>query len=266
MLDAAISASAAPPVVPTGLPSLDRALGGGLPSTGLVALSACPHGRQTSIATGIAVGAARSSGRPAFYLSWHQPPGRVLDVVVAQELGLPIHRVHGDQLTDSEFHRARLLLQGLGDDLSFVDAQPPSDEQGLRDVLTGPPSGIHVLDRLDDIWNIYDEEGDGDGAPPRPGGFCTGAALRGLLARVHGTGSLVIAIVNATWPPDMPYPTDPAPVTMWRDVERLADVHLRFGPPPPGGIGRMQFDARVGGRSRPGTLFVDYRSRLLRWS
>lgn len=231
-------------VLSTGPGPLDHALGGWLPAAGLVAVTACPGGGQTALATAIALGAARTAGCEVVYRTLHEESGRVLDALVARGLGVPQHRVRNHLLTAAEFDSARDVLLALRRELSFEHYAWLTEGPALPAL---PGGSVHVFDRLDDLWSGW------DGACP----WDRLAWLRGLRRLAHDGDSLVIVVANAEWPPDEAPSTAPAEVTSWGAAAAVADVHLRFGPPASGGAGAMTFEVATRGGGRGGELWVD---------
>jgi replicative DNA helicase len=83
-IDATPPGSPDPETVPSGYPSLDRTLGGGLRRQDLVVLAGDVGSGKSALALGIAVRAARA-GVPALFISGEAEPDRILERALAME-------------------------------------------------------------------------------------------------------------------------------------------------------------------------------------
>ena len=83
-IDAVEPGTAAPDTVPSGFPSLDRALGGGFRRQDLAVLAGDVASGKSALALGIAVRAAMA-GMPTVYLSGEMSPERVMERALALE-------------------------------------------------------------------------------------------------------------------------------------------------------------------------------------
>jgi replicative DNA helicase len=83
-IDATPSGSPDPETVPSGFPSLDRMLGGGLRRQDLIVLAGDVGSGKSSLALGIAVRVARA-GTPVLFISGEAEPDRILERALALE-------------------------------------------------------------------------------------------------------------------------------------------------------------------------------------
>lgn len=88
-IDAIVPGTPAPDTVPTGFPSLDRMLGGGLRRQDLVVLGGDVGSGKSALALAMAVRAALS-GVPTLFLSGEMTPERVLERALALEGRAPV--------------------------------------------------------------------------------------------------------------------------------------------------------------------------------
>jgi len=88
-IDAIVPGTPAPDTVPTGFPSLDRVLGGGLRRQDLVVLGGDVGSGKSALALAMAVRAALS-GVPTLFLSGEMTPERVLERALALEGRAPV--------------------------------------------------------------------------------------------------------------------------------------------------------------------------------
>jgi replicative DNA helicase len=83
-IDATTPGHPAPDTVPTGFPSLDRVLGGGLRRQDLIVLAGAVGSGKSALALGLAIRAARA-GTPGLLLSGEMSPDRVMERALALE-------------------------------------------------------------------------------------------------------------------------------------------------------------------------------------
>lgn len=101
--------------VPTGFPSVDRLLGGGIRRQDLVILAGDVGSGKSSLALAIALRTARA-GFPVAYLSGEMSEERVMERALALEGRVPIDRLRGGELDDisrSSVGAAALRLRDL---------------------------------------------------------------------------------------------------------------------------------------------------------
>jgi replicative DNA helicase len=129
-IDAIAPGTPAPDTVPTGFPSLDRMLGGGLRRQDLTILAGDVGSGKSALALGIAIRAARA-GVPTLYLSGEMGPDRVMERALALEGKASVDDLRQGRLESAvraavggAAHRLReipLLLRPLiGEDFSEV--------------------------------------------------------------------------------------------------------------------------------------------------
>lgn len=134
--------------VPSGFPSLDRALGGGLRRQDLAILAGDVGSGKSALALGIAIRAARA-GQPTLLLSGEMGPERVMERALALEGKAPVDDFRQGRLdattrasVGAAAHRLRdvpLLLRPLLDE-SFAEVREAMD--------TAPPRALLVVDSL----------------------------------------------------------------------------------------------------------------------
>jgi replicative DNA helicase len=147
-IDATEPESAPADTVPTGFPSLDRMLGGGLRRQDLAILSGDVGSGKSALALGIAIRAARA-GVPTLYLSGEMSPERVMERALALEGKAPVDDLRQGRLdattraaVGAAAHRLRdvpLLLRPLLDE-SFAEVREALD--------LVPPRALLVVDSL----------------------------------------------------------------------------------------------------------------------
>ena len=147
-IDALPPGGLAPDTVPTGYPSLDRVLAGGLRRQDLTVLCGDVGSGKSALALGIAIRAALA-GVPVLHMSGEMGPDRVMERALALEGKAPVDDLRQNRLepvvrasVGGAAHRLRelpLLLRSLLGD-SFRD---------VRDALdVVPPRGLLVMDSL----------------------------------------------------------------------------------------------------------------------
>ena len=110
--------------IPTGLPHLDRALGGGLKRGSSFVIGARPSVGKTSLATAIALQAA-ADGHTALLLSQEMMAGDVVDRVAASLGRLPLDAIVTGALTDDQEHRRADAIE-LASRLPLVIDETPA--------------------------------------------------------------------------------------------------------------------------------------------
>ena len=214
-IDAIEPGSVAADTVPSGFPSLDRMLGGGLRRGDLAILAGDVGSGKSALALGIALRAARA-GVPVLHLSGEMSPERVMERALALEGKAPVDDLRQGRL-DAEAraavgaaaHRLRdvpLLLRPLLDE-SFAEVREAFD--------IVPPRALVVVDSLQLM------------PPPRPA------------ARLEERVALAVRALKA--------------LAVDRDIAVLATAQLprlRAGRPDPrptlddlGGLGAIKQDA-----------------------
>jgi replicative DNA helicase len=138
-MDAMLPGGTAPDTVPSGFPSLDRVLGGGLRRQDLAILAGDVGSGKSALALGIAIRAARA-GVPTLHLSGEMSPDRVMERALALEGKAPVDDLRQGRLDPAvraavggAAHRLRdiplLLRPLLGEDFGEVrealDIVPP---------------------------------------------------------------------------------------------------------------------------------------------
>jgi replicative DNA helicase len=138
-MDAMLPGGTAPDTVPSGFPSLDRVLGGGLRRQDLAILAGDVGSGKSALALGIAIRAARA-GVPTLHLSGEMSPDRVMERALALEGKAPVDDLRRGRLDPAvraavggAAHRLRdiplLLRPLLGEDFGEVrealDIVPP---------------------------------------------------------------------------------------------------------------------------------------------
>jgi replicative DNA helicase len=147
-IDATEPGAPAADTVPSGFPSLDRVLGGGLRRQDLAILAGDVGSGKSALALGIALRAARA-GTPTLLLNGEMGPERVMERALALEGKAPVDDLRQGRLdatsrasVGAAAHRLRdvpLLVRPLLDE-RFAD---------VRDALdTVPPRRLLVLDSL----------------------------------------------------------------------------------------------------------------------
>ena len=215
--------------IPTHIPQLDDALGGGLPDTGLVLLGGLVCSGQQALATHMAVRCARETGRPVHHWLWRDGgwddgtlESRARARMIASHIGAPVWDVLRYELdaTQLDALKAAVLdlrsvpLQLRTDSWSFDPIQPSHIQAAIE------PGSIHVLDRIDRVHSEI---------PPAP--------QRQLIADILAAtalerGALIVAVANCVWPTEQDYPPDPCPIAHWTELQARADLTLLAGPTP----------------------------------
>jgi replicative DNA helicase len=99
-IDARVPGTPAPDTLPTGFPSLDRVLGGGVRRGDLLALGGAVGSGKSALALGIAIRAA-AAGIPTLYVSGEMSPERLLERTLAIEGRASIDELRQAQLDDA---------------------------------------------------------------------------------------------------------------------------------------------------------------------
>jgi replicative DNA helicase len=147
-IDATVPGTVAADTVPSGFPSLDRMLGGGLRRQDLAILAGDVGSGKSALALGIAIRAARA-GVPTLHLSGEMGPERVMERALALEGKAPVDDLRQGRLdattrasVGAAAHRLRdvpLLLRPLLDE-SFAEIREALD--------VVPPRALVVVDSL----------------------------------------------------------------------------------------------------------------------
>lgn len=114
-IDAVPAGGLAPDSVPTGFPSLDRMIGGGLRREDLIVLAGDVGSGKSSLALAIAIRAARA-GAPTLVLSGEMSPDRMLERALAMEGGVAIDDLRRGRLepeSRAAVGAAAVRLRGL---------------------------------------------------------------------------------------------------------------------------------------------------------
>jgi replicative DNA helicase len=147
-IDAASPGHPAADTVPTGFPSLDRLLGGGLRRHDLVVLAGDVGSGKSALALGIAIRSARS-GVPALLLSGESSPERVMERALALEGKASIDDLRQGRLdapTRAAVGAAAIRLRDTP--LVFRDLPAERFEDLRATVDFVPPRGLLVVDSL----------------------------------------------------------------------------------------------------------------------
>jgi len=110
--------------VETGLPELDRTIGGFRPGQFIV-LAARPSVGKSALASQIAVNAAKDSHRVLF-VSLEMTATETVSRILASETGLDMRTISGGQLASHEIHRAKQVAANYGTVPLFIE-----DRRGL---------------------------------------------------------------------------------------------------------------------------------------
>jgi hypothetical protein len=212
--------------IPTQLPPLDRALGGGLPDVGLVLIGALIDSGQQILATHMAMRCAKQSGRATHHWLWrhggyddgrNKPDARAR--LIAARSGLPLRKVLRYQLDADQLDLLKatvLEIDGLPLELhTHCWSSGPPQPEHIEAAIA--PGTIHVIERIDDL--IHEP---------------ASKQVRQIgehLARVaHQQQALIIAVANSVWPQGEDYALEPAPLVAWGPLRAVADVTLLAGP------------------------------------
>jgi len=147
-IDASAPGHPAPDTVPSGFPSLDRLLGGGLRRHDLVVLAGDVGSGKSALALAIAIRSARA-GVPALFLSGESSPDRVMERALALEGKASIDDLRQGRLdttTRAAVGAAALRLR----DAPLVFRELPAErfEELSAAVDFVPPRGLLVVDSL----------------------------------------------------------------------------------------------------------------------
>jgi replicative DNA helicase len=147
-IDATSPGHPAPDTVPTGFPSLDRLMGGGLRRHDLVVLAGDVGSGKSALALGMAIRSARG-GVPALFLSGESSPERVMERALALEGKASIDDLRQGRLdpaTRAAVGAAALRLR----DTPLVFRELPAERfEDLRAAVDFvPPRGLLVVDSL----------------------------------------------------------------------------------------------------------------------
>ena len=212
--------------IPTRVPQLDEAFGGGLPDSGLVLLGALVDGGQQELATHLAMTCAKETGRSVKHWLWrgggyddgsNEPNARAR--MLAALTGIPLHQVRTLQLDEGQLDQLKaavLELQALPLELR-TDVWAAGRIEPVHIEVAIEPGSINVIERIDDmLLEPSDEERQ---------------QVAETLARVaKKKGALIIAVANSVWPEEVDYSLEPAPVASWTELLHVAEVSLLAGP------------------------------------
>lgn len=119
------------PGTPTGLDSLDEALGGGLKPGRVVVLAARPSVGKTSLAQQIGIQVARQ-GRPVLMLSQEMPAGDLVDRAVSNLAGVALDRLGTGRLQGDDWARITEGVDAATRLPFFVDDEPGLTLMAIR--------------------------------------------------------------------------------------------------------------------------------------
>jgi replicative DNA helicase len=146
-IDATPAGTPGPDTVPTGFPSLDRLLGGGLRRQDLAVLSGDVGSGKSALGLGIAIRAARGGGQ-TLVLSGEMSPERVLERALALEGKATVDDLRQgrlDSATRAAVGAAAIRLR----DSPLMVRQLPAEFEELRAALdVVPPRTLLVVDSL----------------------------------------------------------------------------------------------------------------------
>ena len=212
--------------IPTRVPQLDEAFGGGLPDSGLVLLGALVDGGQQELATHLAMTCAKETGRSVKHWLWrgggyddgsNEPEARAR--MIAAHTDLPFHKVRNLDLDADQLDALKVAVL----ELQTLPLELRTDVWALGRVGTEhieaaiEPGSIHIIERIDDLLlePAADER----------------QQVAETLARVaKEKGALIIAVVNSVWPEEVDCSPEPVPVATWTELLHVAEVSLLAGP------------------------------------
>jgi replicative DNA helicase len=135
----AVSDGAPPPAtVPTGFPSLDRMLGGGLRRGDLVVLGGDTASGKSALALGFAIRMSLASSSVVF-LTAEMSVERVLERIIAIEARTRIDDLRQGTLDDVARASAGTIALRLREHLPVVDRIPANGVEGIPAILDGLP-------------------------------------------------------------------------------------------------------------------------------
>jgi replicative DNA helicase len=155
-IDARTSGAPADDTVPTGFPSLDRMLAGGLRRKDLVVLGGDVGSGKSALGLGVAIRAA-ASGVPTVYFSGEMGPERLMERALAIEGRTSIDDLRQSQLDDASRAAVGAAALKLRDHPLVFRPLLGADPEEVRSALDmGPSRQLLVIDSLQLT------------APPRP--------------------------------------------------------------------------------------------------
>ncbi|WP_164886830.1 replicative DNA helicase [Piscinibacter defluvii] len=119
------------PGIPTGLRTLDRALGGGLKPGKLVVLGARPTIGKTSLAGQIS-GTVAAAGHATLILSQEMTAGELVDRFIANTAGVQLEALTSGRLEDADWGNLSSGADRLAASALFVDDSPALNLQQIR--------------------------------------------------------------------------------------------------------------------------------------
>ncbi len=147
-IDAAADGGRDPESVPTGFPSVDRLLGGGLRRGDLVALGSDVRGGKSAFALAVALRAAAANWRTAF-LTAEARPERIVERLLCIEGRAPLDEIRAgalDAALRASVGTAALRLRDLP---LTIHALPPGGAATVMTVAPRiPPAALIVVDSL----------------------------------------------------------------------------------------------------------------------
>ena len=147
-MDAALQGAPQPDTIPTGFPSLDRVLGGGLRRQELSILTGDVGSGKSALALGMAIrGALR--GLPTMILSGEMSEPRLLERALAMESRTSVDELRAGQLSDSAraaVGAAAVRLRGLP--LHIRPLAGTSFEEVVAALDAVPRPGILIIDSI----------------------------------------------------------------------------------------------------------------------
>jgi replicative DNA helicase len=147
-IDAAVAGEPAPDTVPTGFPSVDALLGGGLRREDLVLLGGDVGSGKSALALSIALRAARA-GVPSLYLSGEMGEERLRERALALEGRVSIDELRQGKLSDearAAVGAAAYGQRGLPLALAPLLGNDPAELDSALERV--PPPGLVVVDYL----------------------------------------------------------------------------------------------------------------------
>jgi replicative DNA helicase len=147
-IDARLGSEAGGDTVPTGFPSVDRLLGGGIRRQDLVILSGDVGSGKSSFALGIALRSAKA-GTPVSYLSGEMSEHRLMERAIALEGRVPVDQLRAGELDDlsrAAVGAAALRLRDLPLHIKPLAGERFEEVGEALDAV--PRRGLLVLDDL----------------------------------------------------------------------------------------------------------------------
>ncbi|OYU99363.1 MAG: replicative DNA helicase [Burkholderiales bacterium PBB5] len=119
----ALAAGDATPGIPTGLPTLDKALGGGIKPGKVIVLAARPSVGKTSLAQHIGMHVA-AAGHSVLMLSQEMAAAELADRAMASQGGVPLDRLTTGGLADEDWAAVAAAGENFAALPFYVDDQP----------------------------------------------------------------------------------------------------------------------------------------------